>query len=217
MDSGLPYLDRKKAILIDDTIASGRTSAAAKAVTGIERLAVVYAAPEAINETDICAEVLPFPHLLEWNFWNSWYCPSIYCDIDGLCCPDPPLEVVGDKDRYLKWIEDVLPYDGPRKNPIAGFVTCRPRFAEAHTRRWLDKHGFRYQMLVMADSWITDLHAQAKWKASVLAALSARFYIESSEIMAELLRAELNRRGCLTLVSVPRRSAVYGEFSGWRA
>jgi hypothetical protein len=170
-----------RTVIVDDTVAGGlsfirlRESGVATSDT---LLVAMHCSPESRHIPDIIGEILPLPHLLEWNLFSCGYMDMAGLDIDGIICednwdnPDP-------KPLYL-----------PRNRPAKSLITARPEAMRDVTRAWLEKWGVQYQSLVMwpgnADN--RTLEAVADYKAAAVVATEAAFYVESSVGLANAMR-----------------------------
>lgn len=142
-----------RVVVIDDTVMTGNSLRAINplvqkhypgAVT-----AAVYVNPRALKKPDIWAVNLPWPHLLEWNMFNSVLSPSLALDFDGILCQNCSLQDDDDGARYLKFIENAKPLYTPRKCAIPLIVTARIEKYREPTLQWLRRHRITVQKLVM--------------------------------------------------------------------
>jgi hypothetical protein len=107
---------RGRAVLVDDTVASGRTLSELRAAgVRVDRMHVAapYVMPEAVHLVSTYWQALPKPHLLEWNFANSLYAQHVAMDLDGIICRNPP--------------ESHVPHP-PERGQIYFFFSCGGRF-----------------------------------------------------------------------------------------
>jgi hypoxanthine phosphoribosyltransferase len=142
-----------KCLIVDDTIMTGNS------LTEVERTiqiaqekvyAAVFVNPLASFKPDVWGEVLAWPHLLEWNLFNSVISPSVATDFDGILCRDCRPEEDDDGEDYLNFINTVEPTNlRPRKVPIPLIVTARIEKYRAATEAWLHRHQIKFQRLVM--------------------------------------------------------------------
>lgn len=142
-----------KPVVIDDTVMTGNSFKSSLPVirktfpTAIS--AAVYCNPNAEQKPDIWVEDLPWPHLLEWNLFNSVLCPSMAYDFDGILCRDCRPEEDDDGPRYLEFLRDATPLYLTRKDPISMIVTARLEKYRPQTLEWLARHGVTVQTLIM--------------------------------------------------------------------
>lgn len=151
---GSRHVDPKgKILVVDDTIMTGNSLR--KIVPLVERelsnamYAAVYVNPNASRKPDIWAVDLPWPHLLEWNIFNSILSPSMAVDFDGVLCRDCPPGADDDGPRYLEFIRTAQPLYVPRRCPVPLIVTARLERYRAETEDWLRRHGIAWHRLVM--------------------------------------------------------------------
>lgn len=165
-------------VFVDDTTHNGGTIGHLKKLgapinQGI--MAVCYALNS--DEVDVFAEVLPTPHILEWNLSNAPWSSALAVDLDGIVCHNPP--------------EQHVPLYLFRRDAVKAIITARPTAERRATMEWLDRWGVLYRELVMwdgseADRWNPDLVGQ--WKAEHCRRLKCDFYIESEPELADAMR-----------------------------
>jgi hypothetical protein len=173
-----PNPQGQRLAFVDDTLAGG--SAYRHLVdTGLlkhpDLFAVVYSS---VPEGDhIFVRHVPFPHLLEWNLFNSCYLPSIATDMDGVLCHNPPYGTVP---LYL-----------PRRQAIKAVITARPAPQRFETMRWLESKCVQYERLYMwpRDTMAEDQRELASWKAAMVRESGAEWYIESEPGLSDLIRS----------------------------
>lgn len=175
-------------VVVDDTIATGKSFRRLPPVDREHLRAVVYASPQGIRHVDIWERILPTPHYLEWNLFNSVYSPHLATDFDGVLCADPPPGVTDGSCEYERWLQEAPIRQRPRRVPIPLIATARLRQYRRITEIWLARHGITCDHLVMWDGdpaarW-TD-HGAAKMKAAAYAASTARLFVESDQAQAQ--------------------------------
>jgi adenine/guanine phosphoribosyltransferase-like PRPP-binding protein len=143
----------EKILVVDDTVMTGNSLKAIKPLIDREFGNAVYAAiyvnPKALLKPDIWSVDLPWPHILEWNVFNSILSPSAAMDFDGVLCHDCPSGSDDDGPKYLDFIRNAKPLYMPRRCPIPLIVTARIERYRADTEEWLRRHGIRWNRLVM--------------------------------------------------------------------
>jgi adenine/guanine phosphoribosyltransferase-like PRPP-binding protein len=143
----------EKILVVDDTVMTGNSLKAIKPLIDREFGNAVYAAvyvnPKALQKPDIWSVDLPWPHILEWNVFNSILSPSAAMDFDGILCHDCPPGSDDDGPKYLEFIRNAKPLYMPRRCPIPLIVTARIERYRADTEDWLRRHGIRWNRLVM--------------------------------------------------------------------
>ncbi len=159
-------------VVIDDTVLTGNSF---KHVMPIVRqrypnaiAAAVYVNPTARLKPDVWVRDLPWPHLLEWNLWNSIISPHCAMDFDGILCHECPPGDDDDGPRYMSFLEHVQPLYLTRRVAIPMVVTARIERYRPLTQAWLARHGVSVAELVMAP-WDSkaerNRHDVAAWKA----------------------------------------------------
>lgn len=142
-----------KILVVDDTTMTGnslrRTKHLIEKMPGEKIYAAVYVNPAAIAKPDIWAMDLPWPHLLEWNLFNSVLLDSFALDFDGILCHDCPLGDDDDGPRYERFLAEAKPLYLVRKRPIKLIVTARLEKYRPQTLSWMQKWGIRANKLVM--------------------------------------------------------------------
>lgn len=143
----------EKILIVDDTVMTGNSLKAIAPLVDREFGNAVYSAiyvnPLAHRKPDIWSVDLPWPHLLEWNVFNSILSPSAAMDFDGILCHDCPPESDDDGPRYLEFIRNAQPLYVPRRCPVPLIVTARIERYRAETENWLRRHGIAWHRLVM--------------------------------------------------------------------
>lgn len=139
-------------LFIDDTAYAGTESKRLRNIFGSDiKIAVVYSATRALQYVDYAAEILEPPHFLEWHFFNSPLVSNSIFDIDGILCPNVPIDVTKQEDSYVSWITNVEPLASriPSMFKISKIVTGRLDIYRDVTERWLKTHGVKYDELIM--------------------------------------------------------------------
>jgi hypoxanthine phosphoribosyltransferase len=159
-----------KVLVVDDTCMSGNSF---RQVLPIMRgwnatTAAIYCNPAAALKPDMWHTELKWPHMLEWNIFNSVLSPNMALDFDGVLCHDPSREQDDDGPRYLDFIRNARPLYLPRKAPVPLIVTARVERYRAETENWLRRHGVQWHRLVMHPAATTrerERHSMADYKA----------------------------------------------------
>jgi hypothetical protein len=140
-------------LCIDDTVMTGnslrQTKAIVKNLPGQKLFTAVYVNPLATIKPDFWAVDLPWPHLLEWNLFNSVLSPMVATDFDGILCQDCPHTDDDDGLRYLQFLESASPLYLSRKTSIPLVVTARLEKYRPQTLAWLAKWRIRVDSLEM--------------------------------------------------------------------
>jgi hypoxanthine phosphoribosyltransferase len=159
-----------KVLIVDDTCMTGNSF---RQVLPIMRgwnavTAAIYCNPAAALKPDMWHVELKWPHMLEWNIFNSVLSPNMALDFDGVLCHDPSREQDDDGPRYLDFIRNARPLYLPRKAPVPLIVTARVERYRAETEDWLRRHGVQWNRLVMHPAATTrerERHSMADYKA----------------------------------------------------
>jgi adenine/guanine phosphoribosyltransferase-like PRPP-binding protein len=152
---GSKHIDPRqgKILVVDDTVMTGNSIKAIRPLVNSQIANAVYAAvyvnPLAKLKPDIWAVDLPWPHILEWNVFNSILSPSCAMDFDGILCHDCPAGSDDDGEKYLHFIRNAQPLYVPRRCAVPLIVTARIEKYRAETEAWLARHGIRCHQLVM--------------------------------------------------------------------
>lgn len=147
-----PKTDR--VLVVDDTVMTGGSQQIIRRVVGQKFREVIYATvycnPSAtLGKPDIHAVDLEWPHLLEWNLFNSVISQSTAVDFDGILCHDCPAGSDDDGGKYLEFIQNAKPLYLPRKDPLPLIVTARIEKYRKPTEDWLGRHGVKFHRLIM--------------------------------------------------------------------
>ena len=114
------------------------------------RLGAAYYDPRADVALDVAFEPLHMPYVFEWNLMHSWVVEHGCLDMDGVLCRDPEPHEDDDGPRYERFLQEAEPYLLPTKR-IARIVTSRLEKYRVPTEAWLERHGVRYEELLMMD------------------------------------------------------------------
>lgn len=194
-----------RVLVVDDTIYRGGAMAHARNRTANvpSIYAATYVRPGQQHRVDVFGEILPSPHLLEWNLLNNGVLTGNAqnkalqggwaIDFDGVLCHDCPRDgndtVEGDE-RYRQWILSAKPKFLSRMIYIPMIVTARPERFRSDTMTWLSQWGVNTKRLVMnqlpsfRERNSSDIPG---WKASVLESSDTCGYIESHDLPAQAI------------------------------
>ncbi len=212
----------EKVVIVDDTVMTGnslrhltpmvKAQFAADVVT-----AAVYVNPLATTKPDIHAVDLGWPHLLEWNLFNSVLSPNMACDFDGILCYDCHPGQDDDGRAYIDFIRNAKPLYLPRKTEIPLIVTARIEKYREDTLLWLSRHGVKVKKLVMHPARtlaerrrddITAFKARVfdKWAQKHRPVPPPLAFIESDDWQAKLI----SQKSAGKMVICPGSAKVYG-------
>jgi uncharacterized HAD superfamily protein len=183
-----------KLLVVDDTVYRGSAIVQARATLKDALFAAVYVRPEAAGVVDFHAELLPSPHLCEWNLFNNGtvagqaanpiFGAGLATDFDGILCEEPQVPDADDGpglERYRQWLINARPGSLlPRKHPIPLIVTGRLERFRAETEEWLKRHRVKWDKLVMhpADK-ASERKNVGEWKGRIFAESRCGFFVES--------------------------------------
>jgi adenine/guanine phosphoribosyltransferase-like PRPP-binding protein len=144
---------KEKVLIVDDTVMTGNSIKAITPLVSREfrdyMFAAVYVNPKATRKPHIHAVDLPWPHILEWNVFNSVLSSSTAMDFDGILCHDCPAGSDDDGEKYLHFIRNAQPLYVPRKVPVPLVVTARTEKYRQPTLEWLARHRINVVQLIM--------------------------------------------------------------------
>lgn len=208
-----------KVAIIDDTVMTGNSLKAIAHVVSKQFprsvTCAIYVNPLAKRKPDLWVHDLGWPHILEWNVFNSVLSPNVAVDFDGILCHDCPRGSDDDGPRYLDFIRNAKPLYVPRKVPIPLIVTARIEKYREETEAWLRRHRINFYNLVMhpaatlAERQRDDIAAyKAKhfeaWASKHIARPAPLMFIESEDWQARKIASITGR-----MVVCPATHAVY--------
>ena len=209
------------ALLVDDTAAYGNTLRTVvdnlRTVVDVRQIkvAVCYAAEEALTVCDYVGAVLPRPHYLQWCIMNTGWITAFAFDMDGVICDDP--HCFDEAPEYQEFVRNARPRLLPLRHP-ATIVTARHETVRAETMAWLNRHGVRVSRLIMwegapRERWLQP-DTVARWKANVLRTLASEGvhgYVESDVFQAEVIAHEAK----IPVVCPSARRVFNAELHEW--
>lgn len=145
--------DMDRVLIVDDTVMTGTSLKQIKRIVEKEIrnyvTCAVYVNPKAQTKPDIYLKELNWPHLLEWNIFNSILSPNLALDFDGILCHNCSPVDDDDGDRYSNFIQNAKPLYLPRKSTIPLIITARIEKYREPTLEWLNKYGIKVDKLIM--------------------------------------------------------------------
>jgi orotate phosphoribosyltransferase len=188
-DEGSGRGNRRKVLVVDDSVFTGNALRAAKeqllraALDDELVFAAVYVAPNRTDLVDFHADVVETPRVFDWNVMNHPLMAHACVDIDGVLCRDPTNEENDDSANYMTFLTSV---GATTRIPgeIGCLVTSRLERYRPETEAWLAKHGISYRRLVMSNYLTAEERRKARRhaldKADVYRDEAYHLFIESS-------------------------------------
>lgn len=158
----------KKILVIDDSICSGNAIATVKDRIANAKLdnkfnfiySAIFATIESKDKIDIYCEIVETPRFFQWNLFNHPpFLSQSFCDIDGVLCPNPPID--DDGDQYIKYIKNAPKLYIPAVE-IDTLISCRLEKYRSITEEWLNKNDIRYKHLILLN--LPTKEARQKWR-----------------------------------------------------
>jgi len=192
-----------KILVLDDTVYNGSAMQGVKELIGSDLVIYgsLYVLPASSHVVDVFGKELEPPHLLEWNFFNSYYISDCLLDFDGILSPNVPHESCIDEEKYIEYITNVKPFYHrvPKTYTCKGIVTARLEKYRSITEAWLEKHGIKYGFLKMFPTEKADVRDRnhiveaANFKSKMFTGSGASFFVESDPAEAALMRSQVDR------------------------
>lgn len=159
-------------IVVDDTCMTGYSIEQIKGHIPNAEIAVLYWNPHAAIQgkgvtPDYYVHKYHWPHLLEWNLFNSVLVPHVATDMDGVLCEECPASHDDDGDRYAEFLSEARPLHLIRRCPVPLIVTARLEKYRTQTERWLSRHGVQFNRLEMFPHESRDGHCIGTWKGEI--------------------------------------------------
>jgi len=186
------FADCKRALVVDDSLSSGRSlketrKKIAEAGLQVEILyAVLYVTPGHTQMVDYYIEAIPQPRMFEWNVGDSPLISDACVDIDGVLCADP--EAREPSEGYSKHVQEAKPLLVPAY-PIGTVVTGRKERYRDDTEKWLKENRIKYGGLLMQpDDSDRGILSHGSFKKQVFENISHPLFIESNPEEAQIIR-----------------------------
>jgi hypoxanthine phosphoribosyltransferase len=189
--SGLEERDSINALLVDDTVVTGKhLSAVLAAIRACSSklnitTGALIAREDSKHLVDLSYKLIPHPRIFEWNLIH-YKRGKIATDLDGVICENCPPGVDSDEDSYIEWIKNAKPFLIPSFE-LDIIVSNRLEKYRAETEKWLRLHGVQYKQLIL---WSLDSKEYRKgqhavFKSDILLAQKPDEMWESSLWQAE--------------------------------
>ena len=156
----------------------------------------VFGSKPKVGNFHLVLNVCPGPRLFEWNWRDHCLTEQWMLDIDGVVCPDPPTpeERTG---PYIEHISTAQPLYVPKRKVLA-FATSRLEKYRPQTTAWLEKHGFQYGKLIMAEfDTPAERRAYKNFRVKVVAynqTPAASLFVESHDKSATWIAKETKKQ-----------------------
>ncbi|MCF0124965.1 MAG: phosphoribosyl transferase [Clostridia bacterium] len=178
----------KKILIIDDSVSSGNAlNIAKKKIAELQKsysfiFSAIYAQRDSLSKVDIFCEIVEQPRCFQWNlFHHPLVLKNSFLDIDGVLCPNPPLDDDGLK--YLAYLNSAPKLYIPSVE-VDTLVSCRLEKYRGATEDWLKRNGVKYKKLVLLnlpskkDRLVWGRHGEFKGK--IYRKSNATLFVESS-------------------------------------
>jgi len=189
-------------LVLDDTVYGGTAMEEVKKVLNNDEVIYgsLYVHPSRQGVVDVFGKILEQPHLLEWNFFNSFHIKDCLLDFDGILSPNVPYEACIDEEKYIDYITNVKPlYHRKPRTMCKGIVTARLEKYRSITEDWLERYGIKYGFLKMFPTKKADIRDSnhiveaANFKSKMFTESGASFFVESEPAEAALMRGQVHR------------------------
>lgn len=197
-------------LIVDDTIYSGFAMRSARNGMGERKAyyAAIFVRPSKASEVDFFAEILPSPHLLEWNLWSSGmtcgtaanpsFLGGLATDLDGVLCEDflrDGDDTPAGDERYRRALIDARPLVTAGLYPIPLIVTYRLERFRAETEDWLRRNRILWDKLVMhpAERFRDRNFVVPQLKIDAYAESPCSLFVESDSAQAMVIRQATGR------------------------
>lgn len=144
-----------KVLVVDDSIYGGNalTKAQAKLANMNKEgnyefiYGVVFAMTKIVDRVDFYCEIIDEKRIFQWNlFHHDFFIPHAFCDIDGVLCPNPPID--DDGEQYKKYISTAPVLYKPSL-AVDTLISCRLEKYRDITEKWLADNGIEYKRLIL--------------------------------------------------------------------
>lgn len=191
IDSKISIKSVYKALIIDDSVSSGRTF---ERINGtlkgnfVYKTATMYIASSSSYFPDFYYKYVNLPRMFEWNFMHHEMLRNAILDIDGVIFQEPPIE--DNTLEYEEYLRNPRPLYIPSV-PVLGFVSGRLKKYRKITEQTLKKYGIEYKFLEMAQYNSPNERRQfdmGETKGKIFRDSEATIFIESSKKQADTIR-----------------------------
>ncbi len=157
-----------KVLIMDDSICTGTALEKVKRKIDNRKeyisnynliFGVVFATKETKRMVDIYCETVEMMRAFQWNLFNhAFIIPKSTFDIDGVLCPNPPID--DDGPLYLEYISSAPVLYRPSLK-IDTIISCRLEKYRTVTEKWLRESGIEYNKLIMLN--LDSKEERIKW------------------------------------------------------
>ena len=180
-----------KLLFVDDTAYTGKEMKNIRVKYPNNIYSVMYLKPSAEKYVDIFGMYLNSPHYLDWHFFNSDFTQSAVFDLDGIFCPDVPIEKAENEILYKEYITTVksIAHRIPRLHPCLSIATARLEKYRDITEDWLKRNNIEYNSLHMYQGTKDDRDSNfyknvSEYKTSIFLKSDAKIFVESDDLLA---------------------------------
>lgn len=171
--------DAKNILLVDDSIASGKSmlSALEEIPDNIKAkvtTCAIYSSLKKRQDVDIYFEYVAMPRVFEWNVFHRSLMERACLAIDGVLCLGPTEEQNNDNEKYIEFILDAKPLHIPSAK-VKALVTSRLEKYREQTELWLENHNIQYDELIMLEL----PSKEEKRRLGIHASHKSNYYIKS--------------------------------------
>lgn len=181
----------QKAIVVDDSVRSGRAAREAREMVAAAGLSDVTVFGAVYVTTDVTCvdhwlERVPVPRVFEWNVLHHDRVTDWCMDADGVLFPESVRDSDRDQRTYPPLSGEPLVVPG---HTIGSLFTSRPEQFRPEVEAWLADHDIRYRSLIMLprDSSRSSATALARHKAKAYRRTDAHLFLEGDPRQAALV------------------------------
>lgn len=182
--------NNKNIIVIDDSVCTGKALAKTKSKITKANLenkfnftySAVFATKESKDKVDIFCDIVEIPRFFQWNlFHHPFFLANAFCDIDGVLCPNPPID--DDGEQYINYIKNAPKLYTPTVE-IDTLISCRLEKYRTITEEWLKQNGIKYKHLILLNLPTKEVrqkwHKHGEYKGQLYKDSNAILFVESS-------------------------------------
>ena len=141
----------KRALVVDDTVGSGRSmNAAAEKLLQADlpnvtyEFCAIYVTPERESNVDYFAETITYPRVFQWNLFHNPLVSQFGSDLDGVFCRDPTDSENDDGRRYVEFISSV-PARRKVTQKLAFLGSNRLQKYRTSSEEWLRRNNIAFE------------------------------------------------------------------------